>query len=401
MNAQNEADTIIVENILSADKLAEAPIVVEGIGADTWTWISGNVAGVASAVLVGAALVLVLLGVKTLAARMIAHGKLRNDWATIISRTIVKTRLWFLILLAFHVMVGMTSAPPLLSRTAEILFTIAAALQGAIWVRQLILGTVEHRAGSDPDHTLGSAMGLIRVLVSFAVFAIAFTLILDNIGVNVTGLVAGLGIGGIAIGLAAQGIFSDLFSALAIIFDKPFKVGDTVTWDQTTGVVEQIGLKSTRLRASTGEQIVVANAQLLGKELRNVTRFRHRRFQLAIGVTYQTPPEVCEQIPGIITDIIGAYPQCVFSRCVMKGFGASSLDFDVLYDLAEQDDVDLFQINSAICITILKQFNARGIDFAYPSQTTFTAAPDGRLIMPYAVAEVDSRSGAPLPASAT
>ncbi len=118
--------------------------------------------------------------------------------------------------------------------------------------------------------SLGNAMAIIRVLISVALFAIAGILILDNLGVNVTALVAGLGIGGIAIGLAAQGIFSDLFAALAILFDKPFKKGDTIRYDNSTGTVERIGLKTTRLRSLTGEQLIMANTKLLEREIHNL-----------------------------------------------------------------------------------------------------------------------------------
>ena len=130
------------------------------------------------------------------------------------------------------------------------LFVIAFAIQAAIWARELVLGYIEHRVGADDGHTtLGSAVGIIRLLATVALFAIAIILILDNLGVNVTGLVAGLGIGGIAIGLAAQGIFSDLFAALSILFDKPFRRGDSIKFGDVSGNVEQIGLKTTRVCA--------------------------------------------------------------------------------------------------------------------------------------------------------
>ena len=124
-----------------------------------------------------------------------------------------------------------------------VLFIVAATLQTALWVRELVLGVIEHRAGAAAEgSSLGTAMGIIRLLVTIAIFIIAAIVVLDNLGVNVTGLIAGLGIGGIAIGLAAKGIFDDLFSALSIIFDKPFRRGDSIRWDQTSGTVEQIGL---------------------------------------------------------------------------------------------------------------------------------------------------------------
>ena len=146
--------------------------------------------------------------------------------------------------------------PHKFARLIDIGFIIAFALQGAVWVRELILGVIRRKVAEEQGAgTLGNAMAIIRVLISVALFAVAAILILENLGVNVTALIAGLGIGGIAIGLAAQGIFSDLFAALSILFDKPFKKGDTIRYDQSTGTVERIGLKTTRLRALSGEQI--------------------------------------------------------------------------------------------------------------------------------------------------
>src|SRR3546814_2816 len=158
--------------------------------------------------------------------------------------------------------VSYANPPQMVLKTVAFLFTIAAVFQCAIWAREIILGLVERRTTADESQSLANAMGLIRVLVTFALFAIALIVVLDNLGVNVTGLVAGLGIGGIAIGLAAQGIFSDLFAALSIIFDKPFRQGEVITYDQTTARVERIGLKSTHLRAMSGEKKVISNAKI-------------------------------------------------------------------------------------------------------------------------------------------
>ena len=164
----------------------------------------------------------------------------------------------------------MPTVPIRIERLIDILFTVAFALQGAVWARELVLGVISRKAGEDPSETaVGNAMAVIRVLVSIAVFALAIVVILDNLGVNVTALVAGLGVGGIAIGLAAQGIFSDLFAALSILFDKPFRRGDIIHYDQTTGTVERIGLKTTRLRSVNGEQVVISNAKLLEREIHN------------------------------------------------------------------------------------------------------------------------------------
>ncbi|KMS56979.1 mechanosensitive ion channel family protein [Sphingobium cupriresistens] len=306
-------------------------------------------------------------------------------YANVLGRAAARTTHYFMVLVAARLVVGYADAPASLTKTVAFLFTIATVLQVALWAREIILGLIERKtlAQDGGGETLANAMGLIRVLVSFALFAIATIVVLDNLGVNVTGLVAGLGIGGIAIGLAAQGIFSDLFAALSIIFDKPFRRGETINYDATTATVEKIGLKSTRLRAVTGEKKVISNANLLQKEITSYFTLDHRRIKFAIGVIYQTATDVAEQIPdilkAIITDLGGN-----FVRSGFIGFGASSLDFEVEFDVYLPDWDAIYIVRHKVGLAILRQFNDRGIEFAYPTQTTFTSAPDGRMIMPYA-----------------
>jgi small-conductance mechanosensitive channel len=207
--------------------------------------------------------------------------------------------------------------------------------------------------------------------------------VLDNLGVNVTGLVAGLGIGGIAIGLAAQGIFSDLFAALSILFDKPFRRGDSVKFGDVSGNIEQIGLKTTRVRSITGEQVIVANGKLLEQQIHNFAYLKHRRVVLSLGLICQTPPDVCRKLPATLKEIVEKHDKAKVVRCGMVGFGASTLDFELQFDVHSTDYDFVYRTKSQICIDILDAFNQANIQMAYPSQTTFTAAPDGSLVMPY------------------
>jgi small-conductance mechanosensitive channel len=233
-------------------------------------------------------------------------------------------------------------------------------------------------------------MGIIRVLVSVAAFAIAAIVILDNLGVNVTALVAGLGVGGIAIGLAAQGIFSDLFAGLSIVFDRPFRRGDIIRYGGaagSVGTVERIGMKTTRLRAMSGEQLIIANTKLLDQELTNVAEAKVRRTWLPFGLTYQTSPEVIERLPEVMTEILKPLKTCKLVRCVATQFGPSSIDCELVYDDRSTDADTLARHKSDIILGIMKRFAADRIDFAYPTQTTFTAAPDGTMIMPYATVQ--------------
>lgn len=305
-------------------------------------------------------------------------------WGTILGRAIAKTGHFFITMVSAELVVEYAHAPQPVIATVRFLFTIAAVFQAAIWAREIILGVVEKRTeGDHSSETLGTAIGIIRLLVTVALFAIALIVVLDNLGVNVTGLVAGLGVGGIAIGLAAQGIFADLFAALSIIFDKPFRRGDAVTFDTTSGTIEAIGLKSTRIRALTGEELIISNKNLLEKQIGNNTQRTYRRQKWMLGVIYQTPADQCARIPEILRETI-EHAGALFVRAGFVGFGASSLDFEVEFDTPGPDYQSFYDKRSSVGLAILSRFTAEGIEFAYPTQTTFTADPAGRMIMPYA-----------------
>ncbi len=334
----------------------------------------------------GAAVViyLALTAMRELGKRHKGHYGDPLGYANVLGRAAARTTHYFMILVSAQLVVGYADAPPSLGKTVTFLFTIATVLQAALWAREIILGLIERKtlAEDGGGETLANAMGLIRVLVSFALFAIAAIVVLDNLGVNVTGLVAGLGIGGIAIGLAAQGIFSDLFAALSIIFDKPFRRGEIITYDQTTARVEKIGLKSTRLRAMSGEKKVISNANLLQKEITSLQTLAQRRVTYAIGIIYQTDEAKAEAIPVMLQEIVEA-EGLMFVNAGIVAFGASSLDYQLNFDVPDPDHHDYFQMRHRIGLAIWKKFNAEGIEFAYPTQTSFTAGPDGRAIMPY------------------
>ena len=351
-------------------------------------WAAANLTEITIALAVAAGLFLLLIGVRALLLRAAKRLGPRHSLADVFVGVVRKTRIWFLAALSIEPVQGYLHPPEDVAKTISFLFTVAAALQVAIWARALILGLVERRTvGSESDATtLTSAMGIIRLLVSIGVFAIATIVVLDNLGVNVTGLVAGLGIGGIAIGLAAQGIFSDLFAALSIIFDKPFRVGDVITYQgkegPVTGRVEQIGLKSTRIRSLTGELRIIGNTQLLAQEVTNFAGRAMFRFQLPIGVIYQTDPAVLAEIPSLLqAEAEGRGHRYI--NAWLKAFGPSSIDFDFLFEVDEGDPTDANKALEAVAIGVVTTFRKRGIEFAYPTQTTFTAAPDGTMVMPY------------------
>ena len=347
-------------------------------------WFNNHAVDIILSVIAGTLLYLLLRMVRRRAKSLRNQPGDELSLSTIFGRTFARTTHFFMAMVAARLVAGYANPPESLLVTIRFLFTIAVVFQGAIWAREFILGLIERRSGEDgAGESIANAMGIIRLLVTFALFAIAFVVVLDNLGVNVTGLIAGLGIGGIAIGLAAQGIFSDLFAALSIIFDKPFRTGDTIQYDQTIATVEHIGLKSTHLRALTGEKKIISNANLLQKEISNFQHISRRRVSFPVGVVYQTDPEKAARIPALLKQVI-EQNDAEFIRCGFIGFGASSLDFECFFDLHKPDMESLALTRHRIGIAILKMFKDEKIEFAYPTQTTFTAAPDGQLVYPYA-----------------
>ncbi|HEY0625402.1 MAG TPA: mechanosensitive ion channel domain-containing protein [Allosphingosinicella sp.] len=354
---------------------------------ETTHWLSANAVDILIAAAVGVGIALILLAIRSLGCKVLRRGAAPSKFRTILARMLSKTTLFFIVMAAAMLVADNAETPPRLMRLIEILFVVAASFQAAIWARELVIGFIEHRVGpGEEQSTLGSAIGIIRLLVTVALFAIAIILILSNLGVNVTGLVAGLGIGGIAIGLAAQGIFSDLFAALAIILDRPFRRGDTITFGSppATGTVEQIGLKTTRVRALSGEEVVISNTKLLEQQLQNWTELRRRRALMTFGIVYQTRPELVARIPMEMKEIVEAQPLATFDRCHAFQFAPSSIDFELIFFVESADMVDFMATRQAVMLGMLTRFAELEVSFAYPTQTTFTAAPDGTLVMPYA-----------------
>lgn len=354
-------------------------LITDGSG-----WLAEHYVDLIVALLIGTAIFLLLGAIKRLGARYIRNNSGLTGYRTIIGSAIARTSKFFMLMVSAEIVVNFASAPSSFDRVVHVLFTISVVAQVAIWLREVILGLIVRRTSQDPDQheTIENAMTLIRLLVTFVLFAIAAIMILDNLGVDVTGLIAGLGVGGIAIGLAAQGIFSDLFAALSIIFDKPFRRGETITYDNTIGTIEKIGLKSTRLRAVTGEEIIISNTNLLDKEIVNMTRLARRRTRFGIGVIYQTKPDEARRIPGLLKKIVEDN-DAIFVRSGFVGFGDSSINFELDFDIMSSEYEVVYEGRHKIGLAILQTFNEEGLEFAYPTQTTFTAAPDGEMIMPY------------------
>lgn len=346
-------------------------------------WVNGHWLQIGIAVGAGLIIYFLLSLLRSLALKRAQSAPGHYTLTDIVGRVIHKTRSTVLAIVAIRLVAGYANPPAIILATIQFVFTIAVVFQAAIWAREIVIGLIQRRAAEGHNETLNNAMGIIRLLISVALFAIAAIVILDNMGVNVTGLVAGLGIGGIAIGLAAQGIFSDLFASLSIIFDRPFRVGQAIKYDNSAGTVERIGLKSTHIRSVNGELLVISNTNLLSKEITNYAHLHRRRIQFAIGVVYQTTPEMLRALPALLEEQVKTAGQD-FIRASFTGFGASSLDFELIFDVHDENYDKVTAARTEIGIRVFEAMTAAGYDFAYPTQTTFTAAPDGTMIMPYA-----------------
>ncbi|HKC03842.1 MAG TPA: mechanosensitive ion channel domain-containing protein [Sphingomicrobium sp.] len=318
------------------------------------SWLSQNRDGLLLGIVAGFALVAVMLLLRGIGRGLVARDPHGLSWRIVIGRVLAKTTVLFMVFAAADTVATYADLPRRAAHLIDIGFIVAFALQGAIWGRELILGLIGRRVAEDGASSLGNAMAIIRVLVSVALFAIAGILILDNLGVNVTALVAGLGIGGIAIGLAAQGIFSDLFAALSILFDKPFKKGDTIRYDTSTGTVERIGLKTTRLRSITGEQLIMANTKLLEREIHNLAQANARRITIYLAVSGGNSTETIDDVGAAAAKAVAAQKGCKLVRCALSGAGAGALAFDLVYDDSTLDNDRIATNRSAILRSLIE-----------------------------------------------
>ena len=292
-------------------------------------WIADHTRMIILAVLVSVVIVILLYGLRLIGKRL---SREPNPWRSVIGRALASMKLWFMVPLAAELVATYAHAPADVANTIGFVFIITATFQGALFLRELILGTVEVRAADSEAHDgLVNALGLVRLFVNVVLFVLAFLLILGNLGVNVIGLVAGLGIGGIAIGLAAQGIFRDLFAALSILFDGPFRVGETIKFGDATGKVEAIGLKTTRVRSLDGEQIIMSNDKLLDMQIRNLNGIAERRVLLRLPLHYANDPDQIAELPAKLKAVVEAVKDCRFDHAVLAEFAANAIMLEMVF----------------------------------------------------------------------
>jgi len=299
------------------------------------------------------------------------HNK-NTLWALLLA-VVRRTRWLFLLIVAIFFASAVVEIPDKTRVTLSAIVIMALLIQAAIWASaglQVIIEQYRQRQlASDPASV--TTLNILNFVSKIVIWSIALLLILDNLGVNITALVAGLGIGGIAVALALQTILGDLFASLSIILDKPFVVGDFLIMGDFLGSVEYIGLKTTRLRSLSGEQLIFSNSDLLSSRIRNYGRMYERRVVFNLGVTYQTPREKLITIPHIVREAVEKLEKTRFDRSHFKEYGNFALAFESVYYVLGPDYNEYMDIQQAINLHIHERFEAEGIDFAYPTQMLY------------------------------
>lgn len=339
--------------------------------------ILGNSPGLwAAAVTVTLVLVTVLLAVKRILVQRLQQ--MSQNTATylddVLARVLAVTSPLVVAVVAVYAGSLLLVLPAETATLLRSVLVIAAFLQIALWGSRGIRVWLEHYMASKRQSDAASAtvISVLGLVARIAVWSVVVLLIADNLGFDITALVAGLGIGGVAIALAVQNVLGDIFASVSIALDKPFVIGDFIVVGDMLGTVEYIGIKTTRLRSLSGEQLVISNSDLLSTRIRNYKRMFERRVVQTIGVVYQTPVEQVEAIPDILRAAVESRQGARFDRAHFAAFGESALVFEMVYFVCSPDYNTYMDIQQAINRRILMEFRQRGLEFAYPTRTVFT-----------------------------
>jgi small-conductance mechanosensitive channel len=287
---------------------------------------------------------------------------------------IAATRSSVVLVLAVCAGLAVLKLPERFARLVPVVATTVLLVQIGLWgtaAVRFVLARQRQKRELAGERAALAAFGLLGVLGMVVVWVIVFMLLLDNFGVDVTALVTGLGIGGVAVALAVQKILSDLFASVSIVLDKPFQVGDFIIVDTFMGTVEHIGLKTTRVASLSGERLVFANSDLVNARLRNFKEMKERRVEFRFGVLYETSAEQLAEIPALVRETIESQERTRFDRAHFKEYGDSALVFEVIYFVTEPDYNVYMDIQQAINLGILQRFQERGIGFAFPTRTVY------------------------------
>lgn len=283
-----------------------------------------------------------------------------------------QTKLFFLVIFSLFIGSIWIYLPGDLAIYFRTIVFFAIWIQIGIWANELINNYIDIRNNKNVDSEEKTTMNALKTVLRIVLWSIIFIMLVDNIpGVQITALITSLGIGGIAIGLAVQNILGDLFASLSISLDKPFVIGDLIQVDNFFGTVEKIGLKSTRLRSVSGEQIIFSNSDLLNSRIHNFKRLERRRNVIKLGVLYQTTPEQLRKIPEIIHSIFSELEEITLDRVHLVDFGDFSINFEFVYWVENADFKFHMDKKQSILLAIFEKFIEYDIEFAYPTQSIF------------------------------
>lgn len=283
------------------------------------------------------------------------------------------TVLPLLFLGAIHLSLAGLSLHAALERLISLAWLALLTFFGARFVLHTIRYVLAEQWAGDrpgPSQALHAVLPVLRAVV----WGVALVFFLDNAGVKISAVVAGLGIGGVAVALAAQAVLGDLFSYIAILFDRPFSIGDSILVDGLNGTVEQIGIKTTRVRSVSGELLIFPNSSLTSSRIRNYQHMDRRRASFKLGVTCETAVEKLKEVPALLKSLVEKVPGAVFDRAHFAAFGDSSLDFEVVYFVLGSDYNRYMDVQQEINYAVLEEFGKRGLSLAYPTRTVYTAA---------------------------
>ena len=279
----------------------------------------------------------------------------------------------FYFIIAFYISAHDLKMSEFISRIVFGVFIIFVIIQGILVLQKTVDYLIRKKfsKAKEKDQDKEAMIKLLGQIIKGALWIVGGLLVLSNLGVNVNSLIAGLGIGGIAIALALQNILGDMFASFSIFIDKPFKVGDFIKAGADSGTVKKIGFKTSRIRTLTGDELVIPNKELVESRIRNFKKMKERRASFVVGVEYETELDKLEKIPQIIKDIFTKMKKTELKYVYFKTYGASSLDFEIIYNISTPSFDELIKIKQLLNIEIFKKFKEEGINFAYPTQKIF------------------------------
>jgi small-conductance mechanosensitive channel len=340
---------------------------------------------------------------KLIASRYKGYSSARNPTAIrLIAYLIGNTKQVLFLAIALDAAQETLTFPPRIQHIVSNIVLLLILVQVGLWAGRTLrfyLATKEAERGA--DQVFAGSLDIINFVAGMLIWSLLVLVALDNFGVNITALLAGLGVGGVAVALALQNVLGDLFASLSIALDKPFVVGDSLTIDTFVGKVEHIGIKTTRLRSESGEQIILSNADILKSRVRNYGRAPELRALATIRVAYSTPLETLHAIPKLMEGIVREQPNARFDRCHLKGLESAWLEFELSFFVQQPRINSLLDLQQEVNFRIIDEFRRLGVAFAYPTQRVVVDAagfPGAAARMPPSrTPSPQSRAGIPAP----